>query len=60
MHNMAIDYGHGDEGLPLDQAKCIELLREAAGLGFPDANFQADPFVPRVKILPSRHLILKV
>ena len=41
---MAIDYGHGDEGLPLDQAKCIELLREAAGLGSSAAQSQLGQF----------------
>ena len=44
LHNMAIDYGHGDEGLPLDQAKCIELLREAAGLGHSPSQSQLGQF----------------
>ena len=28
-------YGDGDFGLPVDQTKCIELLRQSAALGFP-------------------------
>ena len=39
MRDMALYYGDGDFGLPVDQAKCIELLRQSAGLGFPNAQF---------------------
>ena len=31
--NLALAHGYGDHGLPKDQAKCIELLRESADLG---------------------------
>jgi hypothetical protein len=36
--NLASKYAHGTRGLPADQSKCIELLRESAGLGFSDAQ----------------------
>ena len=35
--DMALYYGDGGLGLPVDHAKCIELFREAADLGFPSA-----------------------
>ena len=38
--NMALDYGDGGHGLPVDQAKCIELLLESADLGCPGAQRQ--------------------
>ena len=34
MHSIAMHYRRGELGLPVDQAKCIDLLRESAGLGF--------------------------
>ena len=37
---MALDYGYGDCGLPVDHAKCIELLRESAALGDLPALYQ--------------------
>ena len=42
--NMALDYGFGEFELPVDQGKCIELLRESASLGFPPAQFQLGVF----------------
>ena len=42
--NMAFDYGYGWKGLPVDQAKCINLLRQSAGLGFPDAHYSLGNF----------------
>jgi hypothetical protein len=39
LRNIAMDYGHGNRGLPVDQAKCIDLLRQSAGLGHPGAQF---------------------
>ena len=41
---MALDYASGNLGLPVDQTKCIDLLRESANLGFPDAQFQLGDF----------------
>ena len=40
MYNMAMAHGHGKGGLPVDQARCIELLQYSAGLGYPRANYQ--------------------
>jgi hypothetical protein len=42
--NMGMNYGHGDLGLPVNQAKCIELLRQSAGLGCPVAHYQLGIF----------------
>ena len=39
MFHMALEYGYGLHGLPVDQAKGKTLLCEAAGLGLPDAQF---------------------
>ena len=45
LHNMAMEYGFGGHlGLPADQAKCIELLRESAGLGFTVSQYQLGSF----------------
>ena len=44
MLNHALDYGYGKLGLPVDHAKCIELLRQSAGLGFPAAQYQLGSF----------------
>ena len=38
MATIAMAYGHGRLGLPVDQAKCIALLTESAGLGSTEAN----------------------
>jgi TPR repeat protein len=38
--NMALHYGDGKFGLPVDHAKCIDLLRQSVGLGYPDAQYQ--------------------
>ena len=38
--NMAVDYGLGNRGLSVDEAKCIALLSESASLGYPPAQFQ--------------------
>ena len=40
MHNLACAYGYGRLGLLVDQAKCIDLLRQAAGFGYVDAHFE--------------------
>jgi hypothetical protein len=44
VHCMAMHYGYGKYGLPVDQAKCIDLLRESAGLGLADAQHQLGNF----------------
>ena len=41
---MAMMYGRGQNGLPVDQAKCIELLRQSASLGCPGAQFTLGNF----------------
>jgi hypothetical protein len=41
---LAMHHGDGNLGLPVDQAKCIDLLRESAGLGHPDAQYQLGNF----------------
>jgi len=40
LSSMALSYGCGRYGLPVDEAKCVELLRQAAGLGLPGAQYQ--------------------
>ena len=35
-----MQYGYGQLGLPVDQDKCIDLLRESAGLGHSGAQYQ--------------------
>ena len=40
MFSLAMDYATGRLGLPVDQAKFIDLLRESAGLGHPDSQFK--------------------
>ena len=40
----ALCYRDGLYGLPVDQAKCIELLRESADLGCPPAQYQLGAF----------------
>ena len=37
--NLAMMHGEGKLGLSVDQAKCIKLLRESAGLGCPEAHY---------------------
>ena len=44
LHNMAMDFGLGQLGLAVDQAKCIDLLRESACLGCPVAQAQLGNF----------------
>ena len=39
-----MDYGFGHQELPVDQAKCIELLRQSAGLGYPPAQYTLGNF----------------
>ena len=39
LYNMAEIYGTGLYGLPMNETKCIELLRESAGLGHPGAQY---------------------
>ena len=41
---LAMDHGYGRHGLPVDHAKCIDLLRQSAGLGFPVAHYQLGNF----------------
>jgi hypothetical protein len=41
---MGFNYWHGQLGLPVDQAKCVALYRESAGLGCPSAQFQLGAF----------------
>ena len=36
---MAMDYGFGYYGLPVDEAKCIDLLRQSADLGLSQAHY---------------------
>ena len=44
MHCFAMHSGFGSIGLPVDQAKCIGLLHQAADLGFPTAQYQLGNF----------------
>ena len=44
LFSIATHYGLGKNGLPVDQAKCIELLRESADLGFLDAQYHLGQF----------------
>ena len=41
---MAMYYGQGDLGVSVDQAKCIDLLRQSVGLGCPGAHYQLASF----------------
>ena len=36
---LAQSHGYGESGLPLDHAKCIELMRQSADLGCPSAHY---------------------
>ena len=38
--DMALAHGYGQGGLPLDQAKCIDLLRQSGDLGYPLAHYK--------------------
>ena len=38
--NMAVEHGWGRRGLTVDQAKCIDLYRQAADLGLPAAQYE--------------------
>jgi TPR repeat protein len=42
--DMALYYGQGRYGLPMNQAKCIDLMRESAGLGYPNAQYHLGQF----------------
>ena len=42
--NLAMKYGRGWNGLSVDQARCIELLRQSAGLGYNPAQYQLGAF----------------
>ena len=44
LRNMSLEHGYGDLGLPVNQTKCIDLLRESASLGFPGAQYQLGVF----------------
>ena len=37
--NLAMAHGRGELGLPVNQATCVQLLRQAAGLDCPAAKF---------------------
>ena len=41
---MAMDYSCGRNGMPVDHAKCIGLLREVVDLGFTTAQYQIGAF----------------
>ena len=38
--DLAIDYGYGQNGLSVDHTKCVDLMRQSAGLGCPDAHYK--------------------
>ena len=44
LNNLAMHYGEGRLGLPVDQAKCIDLLRQSADLCCPAAHYQLGNF----------------
>ena len=44
LFNMAMGYGYGAFGLSVDEAKCIDLLRESARLGLPGAQCHLGSF----------------
>ena len=44
LFNLGMSYRSGQLGLPMDQAKCIDLLREAADLGLTTAQYQIGCF----------------
>ena len=44
LRNIAMGYGEGHYGLPLDQTKCIDFMRQSADLGFPPAQYQLGTF----------------
>ena len=44
LHNLALKHGFGGLGLPVDQKKCVDLLREAADLGCLAAQYQLGNF----------------
>ena len=50
LHHMAMGYGHGYYGVPVDQAKCVELMRQSADLGNPDALFLLGSFYDKGKM----------
>ena len=44
MANLAMAHGRGEFGLPVNQAKFIELPRQSAGLGYPPVLYQIGNF----------------
>ena len=44
MCKLAIKSGSGQNGLSVDHAKCIDLLHQSAGLGYPPAHYQLGNF----------------
>jgi hypothetical protein len=44
IQSIALKYGYGLNGLQVDQAKCIDLLRKSADLGYPLAQYQLGYF----------------
>ena len=47
LYNMALYYKDGEFGLPVDQAKCIDLLRQSADLGCSSAQYKLGDFYLR-------------
>ena len=45
LRNMAAICANGHNGLAVDEAKCIDLLRQSANLGLPDAQFKLGTFL---------------
>ena len=50
LQHMAMAYRYGHYGLPVDQAKCVELMRQSADLGNPDAHFLLGSFYDKGKM----------
>ena len=44
LYNMAVEYGNGQLGLSVDQAKCIDLMRQSSGLGCTEAQLKLGSF----------------
>ena len=44
LHSMAMHFLHGRLGLPMNQAKCIDLMRQAAALGNAVSQYQLATF----------------
>ena len=44
MRNLAMMHVDGRFGLPVDQTKCLDLMRQSASLGFPGAHYELGLF----------------